>query len=521
MNELGFYDFYNDFSVSINTDLSDSDTTIFHEMTHMSVTLQSGYGNFLMLLDRGCAIDPKYSFVKQFFMGHMLKLQEAISTFAELVMIYIVKGVDKLEEYIEDLKFSNKKYYNYTYPLLYLFSFIDTKYPHGSKPCYIVPKEQLLSSIFTIAIESLNVDLTSVYSTDILLSKKILKRTENNPKFSNLFPNRRFYKAIHELARQLHLMASNKYTLESFKTIIDNVYKNAFESRTEYKDSTSRINAFLSSNKQFVKDLFLDSPDYYIIFQNIDKIEIKEVPIERLRAYAMPSSPFLHYRTADSVIFSVNDYESLSIDAFFIVGDNKALHDTIDNKHRAFNKLREEYKDSAQKIINLSFLFSILQLPEPLVFMHAYKYDEKKVYIACVDKTELQQLNSDTPIIVNYKYFNGFQQLHLTDKRIYYYCDRAYENAIGLFNSIHKINTMPYTFIQYDGSLSVFVIKLNSNEFYFIPIVTPLIYLILEDMENGKLFINKEKRLMLNNQELHDLGAIINCLYCTNSTTSK
>ena len=174
MKELGFYDLHNDFSINIDTELSEADTTMFHEMTHMSVTLQSGYGNFLTLLDRGCTLYPKYSYVKQFFMKHMLKLQEAISTFAELVLTYSVKGVNELEKRIEELEFHKKKYYKYTYPLFFLFSFVDPDYSHGAKPQYIVPRERLLGFVFNIAIEALNVDLSSVYSVDILKIKGVL-----------------------------------------------------------------------------------------------------------------------------------------------------------------------------------------------------------------------------------------------------------------------------------------------------------------------------------------------------------
>ena len=95
MKELGFYDLHNDFSINIDTELCEADSTMFHEMTHMSVTLQSGYGNFLTLLERGCTLYSKYSYVKHFFMKHMLKLQEAISTFAELVLTYRGKRVEK------------------------------------------------------------------------------------------------------------------------------------------------------------------------------------------------------------------------------------------------------------------------------------------------------------------------------------------------------------------------------------------------------------------------------------------
>lgn len=521
MKELGFYDLHNDFSISIDTELSDADTTMFHEMTHMSVTLQSGYGNFLTLLDRGCTLYPKYSFVKSFFMKHMLKLQEAISTFAELALTYGVKGVNELNKKIEELKFNNKKYYKYTYPLLFLFSFVDPDYPFGSKPRYIVPRERLFSFIFNLAIEALNVDLSSVYSIDILKTKKLLEKTENKPLYSSLFLNRRFYKAIHELAKQLHSVAKQNYSNESFDTITSNVFNSVFGSFLDFSSHTLRLQTFLDKNKILVKRLFSEATDYYTIYQNIDKIKIREIPIDRLRAYAMPSSPFRHFACDEKNISTATDFKTLSIDAFFILGDNTAIHDTFDNHLRGLSQLNEESNTMSQNIILLNRFFPLLKLKGKYIIMHAYNYPDRLMHVACLDKAELHRLNNDIPIIVNYKYYDRFRRINLPNKHIYYYCDRVYENAIGLFNSIPNVNAMKYVFLQYDGSLSVFAVQLKKCVFYFLPIVTPLMYLILEDMETGKLHLKKENFLELSNSEIYEFDAVINCLYCTPSASSN
>ena len=521
MKVLGFYDLHNDFSINIDTELSEADTTMFHEMTHMSVTLQSGYGNFLTLLDRGCTLYPKYPYVMHFFMKHMLKLQEAISTFAELVLTYSVKGANELKKRIEELEFTNKKYYNYTYPLFFLFSFVDPDYPHGSKPRYIVPREQLFSFVFNIAIEALNVDLSSVYSIDILKTKKLLEKTENNPLYSSLFPNRRFYKAIHELAKQLHLVASQNYSNESFDTITSNVYSCVFGSVLVFSSHTLRLQTLLDKNKILVKSLFSEATDYYTIYQNIDKIEIREIPIDRLRAYAMPSSPFRHFTYDEKNISMATDFKAMPIDAFFILGDNTAIHDTFDNHPRGVSQLNEESDTISQAIISLNRFFPLLKLKSKYIIMHAYNYPDRIMYGACLDKAEIHRLNNDIPIIVNYKYYDRFRRIILPNKHIYYYCDRVYENALGLFNSIPNVNAMKYAFLQYDGSLSVFAVQLKKRVFYFLPIITPLMYLILEDMETGKLHLKKENLLELSDSEIYEFDAVINCLYCTPSTPSN
>lgn len=521
MKVLGFYDLHNDYSISIDTELSEADTTMFHEMTHMSVTLQSGYGSFLTLLDRGCTLYPKYSYVQQFFMKHMLKLQEAIATFAELAMIYIIKGADNVKERIEELKGNNKKYYRYTYPLFFLFSFVDPDYPYSSKPRYIVPRERLFSFVFNIAIEALNVDLSSVYNVDILKTKKTLERTVNNPKYSSLFPNRRFYKAIHELAKQLHLAASQNYTSESFDSITSKVYSSVFGSVSSFSCYSLRLQAFLDKNKEIVKSLFSEATDYYTIYQNIDRIEIHEIPIDRLRAYAMPSSPFRHFEYDEKMISTATEFKILPIDAFFIFGDNMAIHDTLDKNLRGVSKLNEESDINSQKIISFNRFIPLLRLKSKYVIMHAYNYPGRKMYGACLDKAEINRLNNDIPIIVNYKYYDRFRKLNLPNKHIYYYCDRVYENAISLFNSIPNVNSMKYAFLQYDGSLSIFVIQLKKHVFYFLPIVTPLMFLILEDMETGKLQLEKTNLLELSDSEIYEFDAVINCMYCTSATASN
>lgn len=519
MKELGFYDLHNDFSINIDTELCEADSTMFHEMTHMSVTLQSGYGNFLTLLERGCTLYPKYSYVKHFFMKHMLKLQEAISTFAELVLTYSVKGVNGLKKRIEELEFNNKKYYKYTYPLFFLFSFVDSDYSHDPKPRYIVPRERLLGFIFNIAIEALNVDLSSVYSVDILKTKKSLEKTENNPLYSSLFPNKRFYKAIHVLAKQLHLVASQNYSDESFESITSNVNSIVFGSVAGFSSQTSRLQTYLDKNKKLVKSLFSEAYDYYTIYQNIDQIEIREIPIDRLRAYAMPSSPFRHFAFDEMNISTATDFRMLHIDAFFILGDNTAIHDTFDNHLRGVGKLIEESDTISQNIISLNRVFPLLKLNSKYIIMNAYNYPNRIMYGACLDKAELHRLNNDIPIIVNYKYYDRFRRINLPNKHIYYYCDRVYENAIGLFNSLPNVNAMKYAFLQYDGSLSVFAVKLKKSVFYFLPIVTPLIYLILEDMQTGKLSFKKENLLELSDSEISEFDAVINCLYCTPPNT--
>ena len=523
MKELGFYDLHNDFSINIDTELCEADTTMFHEMTHMSVTLQSGYGNFLTLVERGCTLYPKYSYVKHFFMKHMLKLQEAISTFAELVLSYSVKGANGLKKRIEELEFNNKKYYKYTYPLFFLFSFVDFDYSHGSKsrPRYIVPQDQLLGFIFNIAIESLNVDLSSVYSVDILKTKKSLEKTENNQFYSRLFPNRRFYKAIHVLAKQLHSVASQSYSDESFESITSNVYSCVFGSVAVFSSQTTRLQTYLDKNKKLVKSLFSEAYDYYTIYQNIDQIEIREIPIDRLRAYAMPSSPFRHFAFDEKFITTATDFKKLHIDAFFIMGDNTAIHDTFDNHLRGVSKLNEESDSVSQYILSLNRVFPLLRFPNKYILLHAYNYPNRIMYGACLDKADILRLNNDIPIIVNYKYYDRFRRINLPNKHIYYYCDRVYENAIGLFNSIPNVNAMKYAFLQYDGSLSVFTVQLKKHVFYFLPIVTPLMYLILDDMETGKLYLKKENVLKLNDSEISEFDAVVNCLYSTPSTSSN
>ena len=147
--------------------------------------------------------------------------------------------------------------------------------------------------------------------------------------------------------------------------------------------------------------------------------------------------------------------------------------------------------------------------------MYGYDYPKRMIYGACIDKKEVHMLDDAIPIIVSYKYYDRFRKVNLPNKRIFYYCDRVYENTIDLFNNLYNVEALQYTFIQYDGSLSLFVIKLKNDAYFFLPIVTPLMYYILEDMEEGKLLVKKDNLIELSQKDIYDLDAIINCLYYT------
>lgn len=528
MNELGFYDLHNDYSVNIDAPLSDVSSTTIHEITHMFITLQSGYGIFMRMLKRGDELYSKYNYVFHFFLKHMIKMQEACSTFAELLFTYVLEKKDSLKQGLEDLKFNNKKYYNYTYPLFFLFSYLDESLAVQKGYKFIIPLNDAIPFFVDVALESLNIDLSLRYNVDILKNKKILYKTENDASFANnCFPNKRFYKSIHKLGVELHKISNKEYSADHFNAIKNDVFKSVYNK--EYAQSiksSDYLDAYIKNYLVLIGELYKDSPDFYIIYKNISSITLKKVDISRLPAYSLPAISNKMYNRSNELVTQLSDFNDKDVCLIFINGEDDTIHKSMDGFSRAIDLAKHKSNGIISKSKEMSFLcdtfgitrlFQMLHIAPGIVNLIGFSYIRKEMYCGFINENELANIANDYIIAVNYKYYEKFDNINKSEYAIYYYCDRTYNNAVPIINEFATENTLKYKFIQYEKSLSVLIIQIKKNTYFVLPIITSAILVIKNDILTQKLKIKIENEIENAQDILKDIDVVINCLYFTNS----
>ncbi len=119
---LGEYD-YDDYTLT-NPEITELDTytmTLIHEYTHMMLSMKSNVGLLVYCLKRIIPPTEKcedYAIKKNllsFLADHYLKVQEGMAVFSECLLI-IMGVVDKdCNDYLNELKLTNRTYYKYIY----------------------------------------------------------------------------------------------------------------------------------------------------------------------------------------------------------------------------------------------------------------------------------------------------------------------------------------------------------------------------------------------------------------------
>lgn len=520
--ELGYYDFEAKYSINLQTPTQETFTTVFHELTHMLITLQSGYGTFLHILKVIKSIDNKYNYIYNFFFKHMEKMQEACSTFSELIFMLIGKNCNNVPEKIEEMKLFNSRYYKFVLPLLFILKYLDCK--TESPNSFKIPIEEIYNIVKEIAIKSCDVDVTKI-SFEYFMHKKTLEKISNVDDLVRTYlPNKRFEIAINELNKQLNIYSNQLYSEEKMTIILQDVYSVAFKCNFVKDYSTTddykrRLKDIVKKSKLFILGLYKDSKDYDIINDRVSDISVSEISIERLPAYSIPFSTNDQYNFK-RLYYSVQELNSTFPSMFFIFGDGETIQDSfkkpkIDNE----NVVKEFQKISKEMPPQYGFytLVKNMKFKSNILVVIAYNYETKSINVAIIEKKEIVRLDSKVPIVVNYKHYHEFRKYSaFLNQDVFIYCDRTYENAIPIINELARENILAYSLISYtqddkDISLAVLIVKIKANHYFLLPVVRSVEFLIALDSKLGK--IRAEPSLELNQNLIDIIDVIMNNLY--------
>lgn len=120
---LGAYDHeWNSYATvdpSVKHELGE-DSTILHEMVHMRLTQSTSYGFLVHLLMRLGKFDSKLTKTAYHLQSNMLKLQEGLAVFYEMILFYEKNGKESCVSYLDNMKYTNIRYYNFVKPLEFL-----------------------------------------------------------------------------------------------------------------------------------------------------------------------------------------------------------------------------------------------------------------------------------------------------------------------------------------------------------------------------------------------------------------
>lgn len=522
MKEYGFYDCRTDYSINVQVSNEETYATVFHELTHMLITLQSGYGSFLQLFKMIKSINPEYEYIFDFFFSHMIKMQEACSTFSELIFLSTRYDYDVVSDKVNNIKSFNTKYYKYVSRLLFILKYMNFK--NNNFNDFKIPIEHIYNIIKNIAIKSCDIDLTEI-DHNFFMEKKILEKISNiDEKTKKYFPNKRFKIAINELKNQLKLYSGTLYSEDKMELILQKVYSVAFESEyiREYYNTNyyrNRLKKIIDNSKAFILDLYKYSDDYQLISDRISDISINEISIERLPAYSIPYSENKIYEFK-SLFYTVQELIDNYASIYFIVGDGQTMKDILKKPYNNDDNISKEIQSKIKKSQLTSGYYTNIQnlkVNPAYLLVFAYDYVSKYINSAAIIKKDILRLNSNVPMVVNYKYYPIFRKYSTALKQdIFIYCDRKYETAVPVINEISNNNILkckliPYTFKDKEVSMSILIIKIKEHHYFLLPVVRCVEYLIASDIIQGR--INISQSLELEQRFIDIVDIIINNLF--------
>lgn len=520
--ELGFYDCGADYSINLQTPTQETFSTVFHELTHMLITLQSGYGTFLHILKVIKSIDNKYDYIYDFFFMHMTKMQEACSTFSELIFILIGKNCNNVSDKIKEMKLFNSRYYNFVSPLLFVLKYVDCRIE--SSYSFKIPIAEIYNIVKEIAIKSCEVDLTEI-PYEYFKNKKSLEKIANIDELVRTYlPNKRFKIAVKELNKQLNIYSKQLYSEEKMALILQDVYSAAFKCNFVKDYSTTddykrQLEEIVQKNKLFILELYKDSKDYGIILDRTTDITVKEMSIERLPAYSIPFSINKQYNF-QRLCNSVQELNSTFPSIYFVLGDGKTIQESFKKPKNENVNIAKKFQTIAKEMsLQYGFytLINNMKFKSNILIVLAYNYETKSINSAIIEKKEIVLFDSKVPIVVNYKHYHEFREYSASlNQDVFIYCDRTYENTIPIINELACESSLKYNLISYtqddkDISLAVLIVKIKAHHYFLLPVVRSVEFLIALDSKQGKIRI--EPLLELDQNLIDIIDAILNNLY--------
>lgn len=514
--EYGHYLFDSSYVVNMNIPERDTISTVFHELTHMSITQQSKYGLFVYLLNKANSIDDSYSSLYQFFINHMKKMQEGCCTFAEMLLI-ASNGIDFFNRKVKELRNNNDEYYKYVKPFLELINFVSLV--NTSDKLWFSARD-MYDIVLQLAVMSCDVDLAQIKPSFFHNNKT---KSSHNIKFNNndesilYFPDSRFRKLLKKLITELNHHKDEEFSEELINDILCSI-----QQEIPSLDSSIGCNELYENYKTYICDLYKDSTEYELIRSIIEPLKIKRIDPDRLLGYSIPETQNIIY-SFDS-LNTTEDFLKMNNYICFILGNIKKLIDELSRSTISESHILEKMPIENSKIGSVSQFKKILRdskMNIDGVFVNGYDYD-KKIINSCILRENKRTLLSfldklETPIVVNYKYYRKFKNLASNLKRErFIYCDRAYENAIRIIDDLTReaclsSNLIGFTKENSNLSFAVFVIKIKNDHYFLLPIVRTSAILVYSDIIQKKIKVIPN--LEIDEILMEKIERIINCLY--------
>ena len=491
----GEYYFRNSFFINIRNDDKAGTQTILHELGHLELSMETKYGCFLRMCEKISTIDPIYKFICIHLIDHSRKSQEAYCVFLELSFLMRHNQFETAEGYIQYLRDNNREYYNYLKPLLPFFDHlsINTISPKNFKTSC----KDMLSIIKKMIYLSHNIDLTEI-DVEKYRSKKELERffvKDDNPQ--KYYPDSRFKTYVKEM---LSIMEQDGDS-DSIFCLIERWFSN----KNAHLNSED-VESWLNKIREFMKELYRNSNFHEDVFDLIDNFQVQLIDRISIQGTGIPSSFNRQYEiddkwydisSKDNFIHLCNSQNGI----LFILGKRKETLQQISNR---LYIPRSTLDNVSNHICDALFL----------------SYDKKKQYAFQCNDTDIEQiclsLNENVPIAIQYKSYDTMQKVFCSYQRpLFYYCDRAYTHSVDIINEMSCGVNKPFAVLQYDelsalSGLSVLLVELQTNRFFYLPMLNNSYMVLLRDLEFQRVKLSDS--LNISQDMLNDIDALTNCL---------
>ena len=463
-------------------------STLIHEHMHLMLTLQSRYGNLAMMQSRVYVIDKRFLHISKFLNEHDKKMQEGLSVFAEVIFCVYSEGYQIAMDNLQILRTFNKKYYSYVYMLLPLLNFVHEN--PNSKLKYKINSLDLLNIIYQFAFISMNCKITDI-PVEIFKSKKNLKKLVSTNNMSiNYIPNRRFKILVRKLIKSLNESDNNtnleyviKDVLKDLPYLDENI--NLIINSNVYLEKY--VNSYLKEHKLYFKEIYGDSIYKNDVFNVIDRFNVKKVNSDEIVNYATPQSYKQYPMEKSEITFeSILIHSQNDMGIVFVIEDLRNISKI--NCHQFY--IPEEYLTSLQEKLSgdIVTLFSSVK--------------KKKLYGIGLSAEHLECLieHAKVPIVINYKLESLINEISKLNRTVYIYCDRAYTHALVIINKYTNTRKKAacINVLNKYGEINslLFVIKLNNNTYFILPILITALDLLYKHIETGLLNIELDNNII-------------------------
>ncbi len=480
---LGQYDFASHYLINCDMNSESGAQTILHEAYHMIFTLQSSYGYFLHMHTRISVIDNRFSYINEILLKHSVKVQECACTFFEILFIIKTKSYESAMTFIKDLRANNREYYNYVKPLLPLLDFLKIEKDVPSNEHIKLPIDLINELVIGLVLISLNVDLTKINSEIYRSQKKLKVFLSSNGASEEFIPNRIFKNLVHALISDLQ---ENKS--------IDNIL-HQIEDKLPQKDR-STMSLMKDKNIQLIQNIYGDSKSKEVIIDSLSMSAVKEVDSIDILGSGIPTSSNKIYPGELVDEIEIIKFSQNVVGALLVFGTVQTLLAKPTRQYFIQPDL-----DSIREI-NEQYIATFLDL------------ENHKHHLTLCNQTSLNEIctKAKCPIIINYKAYDLVKSIIKSDIPFYIYCDRSYNNAVGIIEKYVNKKAALISFNQGGvADLLVLVIELNTDEYFFLPMVDIAKINLFRDIKSGKLQIDLS--LEIDEELLLEFEIIINCIF--------